>query len=162
MTRIGKAGRQLSSFLWRASTRDEVDADIAFHIDMLTQELERQGMAAGQARAEALRRFGDVNVITTQSRRLADERDARARRTENRGELRQDFAFAFRVLRRAPAFSAMAILTLALGFGATSAVFSALDAVVLKPLPFPDAARRDSRSGARAHRARRPDDGSES
>ena len=141
MTRLGKAGRQLSSFLWRASTREEVDADIAFHIDMLTQELEREGMPTGQARAEALRRFGDVDAITVESRRLADERDARTRRTENRGELRQDFAFALRVLRRAPAFSAMAILTLALGFGATSAVFSALDAVVLKPLPFPDADR---------------------
>ena len=141
VTRIGKAGRQLSSFLWRASTRDEVDADIAFHLDMLTQELERQGMPAAQARAEALRRFGDVNAITVESRRLADERDAQARRTEHRGELRQDFAFALRVLRRSPAFSAVAILTLALGFGATSAVFSALDAVVLKPLPFPDADR---------------------
>src|SRR5687767_220948 len=108
---------------------------------MLTQELERQGMPAGQARAEALRRFGDVNAIVVESRRLADERDTRARRTEHRGELRQDFAFAIRVLRRSPAFSAMAVLTLALGFGATSAVFSALDAVVLKPLPFPDADR---------------------
>ena len=139
--RIGKRATSSPHSWWRASTRDEVDADIAFHLDMLTQELEREGMPAGQARAEALRRFGDVNAITIQSRRLADERDARTRRTENRGELRQDFAFALRVLRRSPAFSAMAILTLALGFGATSAVFSALDAVVLKPLPFPDADR---------------------
>jgi putative ABC transport system permease protein len=139
MTRLGRAGRQLTSFFWRASTRDEVDADIAFHLDMVTQELERQGMSVEQARAEAVRRFGDVNAITLKSHRLADERDARARRAEHRGELRQDLAFALRVLRRSPAFSVMAILTLALGFGATGAVFSALDAVVLKPLPFPDA-----------------------
>lgn len=151
MPRAGKAGRQLGSFLWRASTRDEVNADIAFHLDMLTQELVRQGMPEGPARTEALRRFGDVDAIARESRRLADERDVRARQTESRGELRQDLAFAVRVLRRSPAFSAVAILTLALGLGATAAVFSALDAVVLKPLPFPDADRvvtvRPTRNG---------------
>jgi predicted permease len=152
MPRAGKAGRQLTSFLWRASTRDEVNADIAFHLDMLTQELVRQGMPEGPARAEALRRFGDVDAIVRESRRLADERDARARQTENRGELRQDLAFAVRVLRRSPAFSTVAIVTLALGLGVTAAVFSALDTVVLKPLPFPEAERvvtvRPTRSGA--------------
>ena len=141
MPRAGRGGRQLASFLWRANTRAEVDADIAFHLDMVTEELVRKGMPEGQARAEAERRFGDVNAIAAESRRFADERDSRERRSEWRDELRHDAAFAVRQLRRAPGFSTMAVLTLALGFGATAAVFSALYAVVLQPLPFPDAER---------------------
>jgi putative ABC transport system permease protein len=151
MPRSGRGGRQLRSFLWRASTRDEVDADIAFHLDMVTEELMNQGMPEGQARAEAERRFGDVKAVAAESRQLAEERDAKERRSEQRDEMRQDVAFAIRQLRRAPAFSAMAVLTLALGFGATAAVFSALYAVVLQPLPFPEADRvvalRPTRNG---------------
>src|SRR5688572_8192163 len=141
MLRPGRAGRQLKSFFWRASTRDEVDADIAYHLDMLTRELMEKGLPEKQARAEAERRFGDVQAVTTESRRLAEERDHNTRRAELRSELLQDVTFAIRQLRRAPVFSAMAVLTLALGFGATAAVFSALYAVVLKPLPFHEAER---------------------
>ena len=141
MPRPGRSGRQLKSFLWRASTEDEVDADIAYHLDMLTREFMDKGLPEHQARAEAERRFGDVRAVAAQSRQLANERDHNSRRAELRSELQQDVVFAFRQLRRAPMFSAMAVLTLALGFGATAAVFSALYAVVLKPLPFPDADR---------------------
>jgi putative ABC transport system permease protein len=141
MPRSGQAGRQLKSLLWRASTKDEVDADIAYHLDMLTRELMERGLPEPQARAEAVRRFGDVQAETAESRRLADERDHNNRRAELRVEMLQDLSFAIRQLRNAPMFSAMAVLTLALGFGATAAVFSALYTVVLKPLPFPDSDR---------------------
>jgi putative ABC transport system permease protein len=121
---------------WRASVRDEVDAELAFHLEMTTRELMETGMTRTQARAEAERRFGDRRSVSEACERYGDERDRRARRTEYLDELRQDVSFAWRQLASAPGFSAIAIATLALGIGATAAVFSALDAVVLRPLPF--------------------------
>src|SRR5262249_43258370 len=78
----------------------------------------------------------DVRSVSDACRQYGDERDRRARRTEYRDELRQDVSFAVRQLARAPGFTTVAIVTLALGIGATAAVFSVLDAVVLRPLPF--------------------------
>jgi hypothetical protein len=126
---------------WRTTVRDEVNAELAFHLEMTIRELVDAGMTREQARAEAERRFGDTRSVSDACRRYGAERDRRARRTEYRDELRQDLSFAWRQLARAPGFSAVAIATLALGIGATAAVFSALDAVVLRPLPFPHAER---------------------
>jgi predicted permease len=131
----------VTRMFWRASVRDEVESELAFHLDMTVRELMDAGMTHDQARAEAERRFGDRKSVSEKCLRLGDERDRRARRTEYRDELRRDVSFALRQLARAPGFSAVAVATLALGIGATAAVFSALDAVVLKPLPFPHSER---------------------
>ena len=120
----------------RAPVEEEVDAELAFHLEMTTRELMERGMNKSQARAEAERRFGDLRSVNDECRRYGTERDQKARRAEYLGELRNDVAFAARQLTRARGFSAVAIVTLALGIGATAAVFSALDAVVLRPLPF--------------------------
>jgi putative ABC transport system permease protein len=125
----------------RTSVADEVESELAFHIEMTVRELVEQGMSLTNARAEAERRFGDSTTINAQCRRYGEERDRRARRAEYRHELGQDVAFAVRQLARARGFSIVAIVTLALGIGATAAVFSALDAVALRPLPFADADR---------------------
>ena len=120
----------------RAPVEEEVDAELAFHFEMTIRELMERGMTKSQARAEAERRFGDLKSVNAECRRYGAERDQKARRAEYLGELRNDVAFAVRQLTRARGFAAVAIITLALGIGATAAMFSALDAVVLRPLPF--------------------------
>ena len=126
---------------FRTSVHDEVEGELAFHLEMTTRELMEQGMSRTNARAEAERRFGDSASINAECRRYGEERDRRATRAEYRHELRQDVTFALRQLGRARSFTAVAGITLALGIGATAAVFSALDAVALRPLPYPDADR---------------------
>ena len=119
----------------------EVDAELAFHVDMTMQMLAAQGMTAEAARAEAVRRFGDMAVVSAECRRFGRERDRSRSRAEYLAEVRQDLGFAIRQLARARGFAATAAGTLALGIGATVAVFSALYAVALQPLPFTDSDR---------------------
>jgi len=124
------------SLLKRPRIEEEVDAEFAFHVDMTMQMLVAQGMSAGDARAEAVRRFGDIAVVAAECLRFGRQRDRSRSRAEYMSELKQDIAFALRQLGRTPGFAITAIVTLALGIGATAAVFSALYAVVLSPLPF--------------------------
>src|SRR5580765_4270446 len=114
--------------LRRTSVDDEVESELAFHLEMTIRELMEHGMTRSNARLEAERRFGDSASINAECRRYGEERDRKATRAEFRHELRQDVVFAMRQLGRARGFTIVAILTLALGIGATAAVFSALDA----------------------------------
>lgn len=129
------------TFLKRPRVEDEVDAELAFHVEMTRQMLVANGMSQDAARAEAVRRFGDFAVVAAECQRFGRQRDRTRSRTEYMSELLQDIVFALRQLKRAPGFAATAIATLALGIGATAAVFSALYAVVLDAFPFADANR---------------------
>jgi len=129
------------SFLRRPRVEDEVDDEFAFHVDMTMQMLVAQGSSPDDARAEAVRRFGNMAVVSAECQHFGRQRDRSRSRAEYMRELLQDITFSLRQLRRTPGFAITAIVTLALGIGATAAVFSALYAVVLSPLPFANADR---------------------
>jgi putative ABC transport system permease protein len=132
---------RFSLWPWKPRLDEEVDEELAFHIEMRTRELSARGMDPAAARREAKRRFGDLRRMRTTLRALGHGRDRHMQRTQYFSELRQDIAFTWRQLLKNPGFTAVAVLTLALGIGGTTAIFSAVYAVVLQPLPLREPAR---------------------
>src|SRR5687768_16588071 len=123
------------------SVRAEVDDEIAYHLEMKAELLMRKGWSAQHAREEATRQFGDRDQVRHEVQMLASDRARGDRRASFVDALRQDVRFAFRQLWSAPTFALVAILTIGLGIGATTAIFSVVLAVILRPLPYADAER---------------------
>ena len=121
----------------RAMIRRDVDAELQFHIDARTDALVREGLTRDDARSRALREFGDIEDAREYIRRVDTDIEQQRRRRDYMSELRQDIAYGFRMLRRAPTFTLTAILTIALGVGANTAIFSVVHGIVFKALPFP-------------------------
>jgi predicted permease len=118
--------------------RRDVDDELQFHIDMRAEALERQGVPADEARARAMKHFGDLNDATRYCADVDSGAQRRNRLTSWLAELTQDAGHAFRVFRHAPTFTAATVVTLALATGASTAVYSVLHTYLIRPLPFPE------------------------
>ena len=129
---IGWWNRLLALFGPRRRARD-IDDEIAFHLAMRQAEHERAGLAPESARRIAARQFGNVTALKEQTRDMWT--------FPSFDSLVRDIRYAFRTLRRAPGFALVAVLVLAIGIGATTAMFSLVDTMLLRGLPYAQADR---------------------
>ena len=111
----------------------ELDEEILFHLEQETAKLERSGLSPEEARRRAMLAFGGV------ARTREAHRDVRVVRWL--ADLIADARFALRSIRRAPVIAGAAVITLALGIGAATAIYTVVDAVIVRPLPFPHSER---------------------
>ena len=128
MSMLSDLVERVRSIIFRGRDERELAEELRFHTDMDAELLQGSGLSAGEARRQSALMLGGVERVKE------DVRDARGTRLFH--DAGRDFGFAVRTLLRNPGFASVAILTLAVGIGGTTAVFSAVDAVLLQPLPY--------------------------
>ena len=124
-----------------ARVRSEVDDELRFHLEGRVEELMAQGFDRESATAEARRRFGNVDEYRNEATAIDTRIVHRRRSMRFLDAIRRELRYAMRTLGRDRGFSFTAVTTLALALGAATAIFTILDAVVLRPLPYPNADR---------------------
>lgn len=133
MRAFDKVRLRLRSVFHRQSLEVDLDRELHFHLDQLVEENIASGMRAEEARMAALRTIGGIAKFQEECRDM--------RRVNLIEHSWMDLKHAGRMVRRSPGFAVTAALTLGLGIGATTAIFSVVYGVLLKPLPFPDSDR---------------------
>src|SRR5688572_10596988 len=128
---ITEGWKWIRSIARRRSLESDLDEEIRFHVDQQIQKNRRAGMSLDEARRQALIKFGGAEIVKERTR---DE--IRPLPLE---DLMRDFRYGARALWRAPGFTAVSMLTLALGIGAVTVIYSVVHNVVVDPLPYRDA-----------------------
>ncbi len=119
----------------------DVDEELGFHIEMRARRLAAAGLEPDAARTQALHRFGDVSAVRAECLTIDQERERAMRRASHFQDFRQDAGYAIRTLIKNKGFTAIVLLILALGIGANTAMFTLVDALLLRTLPVPHAER---------------------
>ena len=120
----------LRSFFWREEIERELDEELLYHVDRATQRNIDRGMSATEARRVAMLAMGGLEQVKEECRDV--------RRVRFLEEFLQDAAYGWRMMRKFPAFTCVAIALLALAIAANAMVLSLISALLLRPLPYPD------------------------
>ncbi|HJQ20295.1 MAG TPA: ABC transporter permease [Gemmatimonadaceae bacterium] len=125
----------------RGRMDEALDDELRFHIEERIREFEARGLSRTQAEAEVRRRFGNYDAYRSETRHIDETIMRDQHQLEVIDTIRRETRHAAATLRRSPGFTLIALVTLALGLGAATTIFTLLDRVVLRPLPYPDADR---------------------
>lgn len=139
--REGESKRGRKRRVFDLSVKEDVRRELEFHVRSKIEELISAGFSAAEAESEAVRLFGDERQLAAECRAIVRSQRRRVRWSERCTSVLQDVRYGLRGLARDRGFTLVAILTLALGIGANTAVFTVIAGVLLRPLPYPEADR---------------------